>query len=253
MLKIVVKKMKKIILLVIFISFCSFPQTNTELNTLALQNSIKQTNAQKNLNDVYLSSAVITKKNTGLAILYSFLLPGMGELYAESYSSGKYFTIAEGALWGVYIGMNSYSNWLKNNYKSYAASVGGVNNSNKNADYYATIGNYTNISEYNDAMSLQQDFNKMLDPKTSYWSWQTTADRRNYRSMWVSGEQSNNNLRFVVGALILNRVISAINAARLVAAYNKRQTANMSWNVSVGVSNQQTLPSSLLFNFQTEL
>ncbi|MDR3628078.1 MAG: hypothetical protein P4L45_14640 [Ignavibacteriaceae bacterium] len=245
--------MKKIILLVIFISFCSFAQTNTELNTLALQNSIKQTSAQKNFNDVHFNSAVVAKKNTGLAILYSFLLPGMGELYAGSYSSGKYFTVAEGALWGVYIGMNSYSNWLKNNYKSYAASVGGVNNNNKNSDYYATIGDYTNISEYNDAMSLQQDFNKMLDTKTSYWNWQTTADRKNYRGMWVSGEQANNNLRFVVGALILNRVISAINAARLVTAYNKNQAANVSWNVSVGVSNQQTLPSSLLFNFQTEL
>jgi hypothetical protein len=37
----------------------------------------------------------------------------MGELYAESYTSGKYFTIAEGALWGVFIGMNSYANWQR--------------------------------------------------------------------------------------------------------------------------------------------
>ena len=82
----------------------------------------------------------------------------MGELYAGSYSSGKYFTIAEGTLWGIYIGMNSYGNWLKNNYKSYAASAAGVNNANKNSDYYSTIADYTNISEYNDAMSLQQRF-----------------------------------------------------------------------------------------------
>jgi len=61
-----------------------------------------------------------------------------------------------------------------------------------------------------------------------------------------------NNLRFVVGGLILNRVISAINAVRLVAAYNKSQTTDLSWNVSVSVSNPETLPSSLLFNFQTE-
>ena len=49
------------------------------------------------------------KKNTGLAILYSALLPGMGELYAGDYSSGKYFTIADGVLWGGLIGVNAYA------------------------------------------------------------------------------------------------------------------------------------------------
>jgi hypothetical protein len=36
------------------------------------------------------------RKSPALAILYSILLPGMGELYAGDYSSGKYFTIADG-------------------------------------------------------------------------------------------------------------------------------------------------------------
>src|SRR5690606_26988785 len=66
------------------------------------------------------------KKNTGLAILYSLLLPGMGELYAESYSSGMYFTIAEGVLWGTYIGMNAYGGWQEDKYKSFAVTKGGV-------------------------------------------------------------------------------------------------------------------------------
>ena len=50
------------------------------------------------------------KKKTGLAIIYSLLLPGMGELYAGDYSSGKYFTIADGVLWGTLIGVNAYAN-----------------------------------------------------------------------------------------------------------------------------------------------
>jgi len=245
--------MKKIILLVVFLSICSFSQTKVQPDVLALQYSLNQVNTNTDYQEVKFSSVpAVSKKNTGLAIIYSFLLPGMGELYAGSYSSGKYFTIAEGALWGTYIGMNSYSIWLKNNYKSFASSAGGVNNANKGSDYYATIGNYTSITEYNDAMSLEQNFSQMMNPKTNYWSWQSTADRKNYRNLWVSSEQTNNNLRFVVGGLILNRVISAINAVRLVAAYNKSQTTDLSWNVSVSVSNPETLPSSLLFNFQTE-
>jgi TM2 domain-containing membrane protein YozV len=244
--------MKKITLLIVFLSICTFAQTSKDSNTLELQNSLKESNNKTPFLNVNFNSVAVSKKSPGLAILYSFLLPGMGELYAGNFSSGKYFTIAEGTLWGVYIGMDSYGYWLKNNYKSFAASAGGVITANKNADYYATIGNYNNIAEYNDAMALQGNFKKMMDPVSGYWSWQSTADRRNYRNLWVSGEQENNNLRFVVGALILNRVISAINAARLVAAYNKNQTADLSWNVSIGMSNPETLPSSLLFNFQTE-
>ena len=40
------------------------------------------------------------------------------------------------------------------------------------------------------------------------------------------GEQSHNSLRFVIGALVLNRVASAIDAARLAAAYRKMHHRN---------------------------
>ena len=66
---------------------------------------------------------------------------------------------------------------------------------------------------------------------------------------WSSSESSYTNVRFVVGALILNRVISAINAVRMVPAYNKNLPKELSWNVSVGVENHSTLPSSITFNF----
>ncbi len=243
--------MKKILFAIAILSTYTFSQTNFESKFLSLQNSIKiikvENKFQNNLT-VYNSSS---RKSTGLAILYSFLLPGMGELYADSYSSGKYFTIAEGSLWGIFFGMNTYGNWLKDSYTSYASSAGMVNPQNKNADYYATIGDYMNIDEYNNAMALQQNFDKMLDPSKYNWKWQTIGDRKNYRNMWVSSEQAHNNLRFVVGALILNRIASAINAVRLVAAFNKNQTSDLGWNVSFDANNPETLPSTLYFNFQT--
>ena len=74
-----------------------------------------------------------SRKNPGLAILFSLVLPGMGELYAGGYDSGKYFTIADGVLWGVFIGFNSYGNWKQDNYKSFAKSQAGVNLDGKDA------------------------------------------------------------------------------------------------------------------------
>lgn len=169
------------------------------------------------------------KKNAGLAILYSVLLPGMGELYAEGYESGKYFTIAEAALWVTYGGMRYYSNRQRDNYFAYAESYGGVTNmGGKNGDFYADIGNYLNISDFNDDMARQGRFEKMYNLTTHFWSWNSNSDRKSYRELWTSSESWSNNLRFVVGGMILNRIASAINAVRLVSRYNRG--VESSWN-----------------------
>jgi len=243
--------MKKILVLLFLFAACAYSQNKSQFKTLELENSIKTTaNLQTSNQNMTFFSEQYSKKSPGLAILLSMLLPGMGELYADNYSSGKYFTVAEGMLWGAYIGMNTYGNWLKDQYKSFAVSSAGVNSQGKNADYYATIANYLNIDEYNNDQALNQNFSAMYNSSQYHWNWQSQNDRKAYRNLWVSGEQAHNDLRFVVGALILNRIASAINAARLVAAYNKRLSDQMSWNVSVGVVNSNTVPSSLTFNFQ---
>ena len=211
--------MKYSLLSLLFITSLTFAQIPETKSSLELKNTV--------INNLKKQSAEITipvertKKNAGLAIIYSLLLPGMGELYADGYSSGKYFTIAEGALWGIFIGMNTYAGWQQDRYKAYAVTNGGITNSGKDADFYATIGDYSNINQYNDEQALNRDFGAMYDVETHYWNWSTTEQRKTYRSMWTSSEQTYNDIRFVVGALIVNRIASAINAVRLVSAYNK--------------------------------
>ncbi len=189
------------------------------------------------------------KKNPALAILYSMILPGMGELYANGYESGKYFTIADGVLWGTFTGFDLYANWQAKNYKTFAESKAGVNLNNKDADYFANIGIYQSLDEYNTVMELDRNFEKVYNPSTHYWNWSNPDQRKEYRNMWTSSEAAYTNVRFVVGALILNRVISAINAVRLVSAYNKNLPKELSWNVYFNVENKQTLPQTISFNF----
>jgi hypothetical protein len=231
---IIKKNMNKIFVLLFLFTFTIFPQTARNINY--------------NMPD----KVEFQKKSIGIAIVYSLLLPGMGELYAGNYNSGKYFTIAEAALWGTYIGMNTYSNWQKNRYHSFAASNGGVDIAGKSDDYFANIGAYLDINEYNDDMARNAEFNKMYNLKTDYWKW-TPQDRVKYRAMWTSGEQSHNNLRFVVGGLVLNRVVSAINAARLVVAYNKNASREVGWNLSAGMSNDIPFAPSYTLNFRLSL
>ncbi len=154
------KNMKKFLFFFILCSIQVFSQNDETKNLLTLKNEVKTSlnNSQKEVQ--FIQTTELKKKKTGLAILYSLLLPGMGELYADAYSSGKYFTIADGALWAVYIGMNTYGNWQRDRYKSYAQANASVSLTGKDETYFATIGDYLSVDEYNTAQALNRDFSK---------------------------------------------------------------------------------------------
>lgn len=227
--------MKKISAIIILLSVVTFAQVTPKKSLIEMKSEMKSSSIKLNENQLPGSSGSSEKKSVGLAILYSLLLPGMGELYAGNYQSGKYFTIAEAALWGTYIGINTYGNWQKDNYKKFAASNGGVTASNKDDDYYANIGSYKDIDQYNNDMSFNRDYGAMYDPNTQYFKWNTTEDRKKYRTMWISSENAYNNLRFAVGTLIVNRIVSAVNAWRATVSYNKRLNPENVMSFSVGV------------------
>ncbi len=189
------------------------------------------------------------KKNIALAILYSALLPGMGELYADNYESGKYFTITDVALYGVYFGVNTYGDWKKENYKSFAKSYGGVITNGKNDDYFATIGNYKNIDQYNDEKALEQRYTEMFDKNSMNWKWENETQRRQYRGMWLSSQRAYNNLQFVVGAMLVNRLVSIINAVRSVVSYNKNLQQQTSWNFYFDANTNPQSPKNISLNF----
>ena len=147
--------MKKFVLLfLVAVSFLSQTINSQIKNQLSLS---KFTFTDQNVNETGIHKEFLetnpAKKNIALAILYSALLPGMGELYANNYQSGKYFTIADVALVGVYFGVNTYGDWKKENYKSFATTYGGISLTSKNDDYFATIGNYKNIYQYISVLS----------------------------------------------------------------------------------------------------
>ena len=244
--------MKKFWLILLILATAVFAQQRKTLSTLDLEQEFKNPINSPGISVNQKSFEIpAEKKSPGLAILYSFLLPGMGELYANNYNSGKYFTIAEGIFWGTYIGMNVYANARENDYKAFAETYGSANISEKDADYFATIGQYDNIEIYNDEKALERNFDEMYDTEIYYWKWQNTEDRKTYRNIRTSSEQTFNDLRFVVGAMILNRIASAINAVRLVASYNSSLSEEMGWNLSVEMRNNINLPTSLNLNFQT--
>lgn len=239
--------MAKVFSLIVIFSSIIFAQADLDIKySLQLDNTYEQEYESN-----FTTAPVREKKKAGLAIIYSLLLPGMGELYAESYETGKYFTVAEGALWMVLLGMDYYAGWQKDNYMNYAVSFGNVNNTgDKSEDYYADIGNYRNIDQYNDDMARKRRFEDMYNPATHYWRWEANNYREEYRSSWLSSESAYNNIRFVAAAMLLNRLASVINAVRLVASYND-SIEETAWNVYVGTGLEPNYEPKLTFNFRT--
>ncbi len=234
--------MKKI-LLILLISFIS-------LNAQSIL--MKQDNADIELQDnfkVFPESA--SRKSTGRAILYSLLLPGMGELYAGDYSIGQYLTVADGVFWGLVAGFNVYGDWEKDNYISFAASYGGVDTDGKDDDYFATIGDYSSSEQYNTIQELNRDFRNRYTGEANAWKWRSEEDRRAYRNSWVSSEKAYNNVRFAVGALVLNRLVSAINATRLVIKHNKSLKSSNPINVGFGVGREPDDSPKLMMMYRT--
>ncbi|KAF0152045.1 MAG: hypothetical protein FD143_1413 [Ignavibacteria bacterium] len=194
-------------------------------------------------------STLPQKKSAGLAILYSMILPGMGELYTNGYESGKYFTIAEAALWSVFTGYTLYGNWKRDNYITFAKSNAGINLDGMESNFIANVSIYVSIDDYNRTKELNREFDKTYNKNLFNWNWANNDKRKEFRDMWSSSENAYNKVRFVVGAIVLNRVVSAINAVRLVSAYNKNLSNELSWNVYFGVEDKPTLPSSITINF----
>jgi hypothetical protein len=161
------------------------------------------------------------KKSPALAAVYSLLLPGMGELYAEGFSSGKYFLMAEGALWLTYGAFSVQGSSQQDDARTYALSRAAIDPAGKDDQFYVDIGNFLTTEEYNDKQLRDRQPELLYSrAKGEGWTWESDAARSAYKEERLSSEQTYNNRKFVVAAIIVNHIASAINAARAAVSYN---------------------------------
>ncbi|MFI5252438.1 MAG: hypothetical protein ACHQQQ_08415 [Bacteroidota bacterium] len=189
------------------------------------------------------------KKSVPLGILYSLLLPGMGELYAGNYDKGKYFTIAEGALWVAYGGIQSYGDWIQSDARNFAVQHAGINFTNKNDQYFIDIGNFVSVNDYNTEILRERQYDKIYDPNSlSAWHWDTDANREAYRLLRVSSDEKFNNARFVLAAIVTNHIISAIDAARMIILNNKNNESELI-HIKANVLGDLQHPNGMMLTF----
>lgn len=213
-----------VLVVVIISSLTAGEQPNRLSSRFEIQHDLLVLSERQDTTKFIVQSETVTrkKKSVGLAAIYSLVLPGLGEYYADGFGSGKYFAIAEGVLWLTFATLDIQGNSLRNDARSFAVSHAGINPIAKNDQFYVDIGNFQNTQEYNDKRLRERNPDRLYDATGGYgWAWDSDLARAEFKETRIAGENILNNRKFVALGLVLNHIASAINAARAAISYNK--------------------------------
>ena len=175
-------------------------------------------------------------KNVFLAVGASALLPGMGELYLNEKELVRPFVWTDLALWVVAIGSYVVGDRYVASAQNYAVRHAGFNG-NKNVSLLNTVGSYrsrSGVFGQNSSPDMNEDYDqamirsgKKVDEEFSseiQWDWgssdnpESTKHIDEFKSRMRHYRVSRIVFQVSVGALILNRVISILDAVRIYRA-----------------------------------
>lgn len=171
-------------------------------------------------------------------VLYSLILPGAGQWAMGYKTRAKFFMGTEFLLWAGFIGSHAYSNVIQDNYQSYATVHAGVNSHQKNEQFWIDIGSSDNIFSFNEQQLRERNLRGAYNETSqNYWQWDSNDSRSYYNDLRVQEHNWEQRATFVVGAFILNRIISTVDVIRLIRKENKAYEGAM---------------SSLMFKYKTD-
>lgn len=187
------------------------------------------------------------EKSVLLAIGLSTVLPGMGELYAGNFETGKYSLIAEGVLWVAFGAFKIQSNTIETDARLFARQHSGADFGGKSDQYAVDVGNYQSVDEYNQEKLKNREYDRLYDKATYSWNWDNGANRQTFRNLRIDSDKADQASGFVVGALVINRIISAISAGRAAARHNEALLNEQDWSLSMYPLGNTVLPSGFEF------
>lgn len=173
----------------------------------------------------------LQKKSTSRAksVLYSLILPGAGQWSLGDKGRAKFFMGAEFLLWVGYFSTRSYANVIQDNYQSYASVHAGSSSLSKDEQYWIDIGSSDNIYSFNEQRLRDRNKDALYPENTVYyWQWDNKDSRKYYNNLRVNEHDWERRATFIVGAFVLNRIVSAIDVIRIIRKQNKEVETEMS-------------------------
>ena len=167
----------------------------------------------------------LLNKKPADAFLRSIILPGWGQRYSGRYTRGAVFTAADAGIW---LGLAwSYQAWKygEDQFIAYAQEHAFLQGSHDH-NFYVDIGNYSNRDDFNEARRQNRDYANQYTGANDWWEWDNDANRLTFKNQRIQSDKSKNRISYLVGALVLNRIVSAIDASRGLAKLQKDLSAS---------------------------
>ena len=171
---------------------------------------------------IILSAFILLSQEKALSInpvWKSIIFPGWGEHALEENKRSRLFSNIELSLWTACLGTYTYSHHLMLQYKSFAVEHAGVFSSGKDKKYWVDIGNYIDIENHNSEHLRWRYFDELYD-ESEGWYWDNVGNMKKFESMRIRSDYFSKTGEYIIGAIVLNRIISAIDTYYLVRLKN---------------------------------
>ena len=192
--------------------------------------------------------------STTRAVLYSLLIPGLGDYKLGNHGRATAFFIAEGVIWVSYAVFEVQGNQREDEYQDLTVRFAGVTRTGHSDDFYATLREFDTSEEYEadvkldgrnelvnsgglealNADALERYFveNRLEDYEP--WQWASVDRKLQYSEVRSSSKTSYRRADYMIAAAAANRVVSAIVTYAAGHNANRQPTVGYRFNVVPG-------------------
>ena len=144
-------------------------------------------------------------------VLKSAILPGWGQSELGEERKKKIFTIFEFSALAACFASYGFSKHIQYNFKTFAANHANVQNFDNDRQFWVDIGNYINPDSHdNEHLRWRENVNLYRD--NSLWSWDSYNNMKKFEKLRIKSDFLNRQGKFIAGAILINHIISSIDA-----------------------------------------
>jgi hypothetical protein len=188
------------------------------------------------------------------AVLYSLLLPGLGDYQLGNKGRASAFFAVEGAIWIAFGVFQVQGSQREEDYEELAMRFAGVSRTGHSDEFYATVREYANSEDYEavvklegrnvlaepdcntcplrldriNAEALEQYFTDNRIEDYEPWQWSSHERQLQYSEVRSSSKTSYRRADYMFAAAAANRIVSAV------VAYGAARSANKAYQNELG-------------------
>jgi len=158
-------------------------------------------------------------------VVKSLVLPGWGEYSVDNQIRGRIFVLSETVLLLAILGSYSVSKRQDAEFRAYASEHAGISPIGKDRQFWVDIGNYSSLLEFNEEHLRWRDFNALYEDNDTWtWAWDSNDNRERFENMRIASDSWMLRGSFFIGGVVLNHIVSAIDALYLSKISNIKET-----------------------------